>query len=84
MNKYNLIVKIGKTDKRIKKFMNTTDPIKDLLSIKDEKIMEGVSITLEKDGKKAIRLLTSFRARLVFKNKLNAFHLIKTMHWILK
>jgi len=82
--KYNLIIKIGKTKERIKKFMDIEDPVKALLSMPDEKIMEGVIITLETDGKRAERALTSFKARMAFKNKLNAFYLIKQMHWILK
>jgi len=81
---YNLIIKIGKTNKRIKKFMKIEDPVKALLSMPDEKIMEGVTIILEKDGMRAERPLPSFKARMAFKNKLNAFHLIKQMHWILK
>lgn len=90
---YQLTIRIGKEnqpDAKIKKFKNVPvskeykELIKCLLSIEAAKIMIGVNITLEIDGKKATRDLPSFRARAAFNNKLHAFHLMKSMHWIFK
>lgn len=82
---YKLTVQIGKkrTKDKVLKFA-TNDPVKSLLSIKIPKVVEGVIFTLEKDGKVAQRRMLSFQARRVFENKLNAFFLIKNMHYILK
>ena len=81
---YKLKVKIGK--KRNGKVFNfkSNDPVKDLLSINLEKLVEPATITLEKGGLKATRSLQAFKARMCFNNELHAFYLIRNMHWILK
>lgn len=82
---YKLKVQIGKKNVKGKVYnFNTKDPVKSLLSINIPKMLEGVTITLEKDGKVAKRSLMSFQARRVFNNKLNAFYTIKYMHWVMK
>lgn len=82
---YKLTVQIGKKDVKEKVYkFKTTNPVEALLSINIPKMMEGAHFTLEKDGKVAKRSLMSFQARRVLNNKLNAFYLIKNMHWILK
>jgi len=84
---YKLTVIIGKVKRGVKTHkyeFKTNDPVKALLSIDVPKLVEGVTITLEKDGKVATRSLLSFQAKRAFNNKLNAFYLIKTMHWIFK
>ena len=76
--KYQLTIRVGKEnqpDAKIKKFKNIPvskkykELIKCLLSIEAAKIMLGVNIVLEIDGKKSIRDLPSFKARMVFTNK---------------
>lgn len=81
---YKLKVKVGK--KRNGKVFNFTsdDPVADLLSIDIEKLTEPVTITLEKDKLKATRILQAYKARRVFNNELDAYYLIRNMHFILK
>ena len=82
--KYKLKVKIGrKRNGRVFNF-NSDDPVADLLSIELEKLTEPVTITLEKDGLKSTRILQAYKARRIFNNKLDAFYIIRDMHWILK
>jgi len=82
---YKLTIKIGKKEVKGKVFkFNTNDPVKALLTISIPKMMEEVTFTLVKDGKTATRSMNSFQARRIFNNELNAFYLIKNMHWIFK
>ena len=82
---YKLVVQVGKKDVKEKVYkFNTNDPVKALLSINIPKMMEEVTFTLVKDGKTATRSMNSFQARRIFNNELNAFYLIKNMHFIFK
>mgnify|MGYP001564806697 CR=1 FL=1 len=85
---YKLTVQIGKIKKKDKMFVFSKNTkkglIKALLSIDIPKMMEEVTFTLEKDGKASTRDMNSLQARRIFNNKLNAFYLIKTMHWVFK
>ena len=82
---YKLTVKIGKINAKGKVYkFNTNNPVKALLTINIPKMMEEVTFTLVKDGKTATRSMNSFQARRIFNNELNAFYLIKNMHWIFK
>ena len=82
--KYKLKVKIGrKRNGRVFNF-NSDDPVKDILTIDIPKLVEPVTITLEKDGLKSTRILQAYKARRIFNNKLDAFYIIRDMHWILK
>ena len=84
---YKLIIQIGKKAIKGRVFKFKTDnPVESLLglNIPNHKIMEAVTFTLEKDGMRAVRGVMPFKARGIFKNKLNAFYLIKTMKWIMK
>lgn len=83
-NTYKLKVKIGKKRNGKVFNFNSDDPVADLLSIDIEKLTEPVTITLEKDGLKATRILQAYKARRIFNNKLDAFYIIRDMHWILK
>ena len=82
---YKLTVQIGKKPVKGKVYrFKTKDPVESLLTINIPKMMEEVIFTLEKGDKKAVRSMTAFRARRVLNSKLNAFYLIKNMHFILK
>ena len=85
---YRLIVQIGKKKLKGKVYKfnkNTRDGlVKALLTINIPKMMEVVTFTLKKDGKTSTRSMNAFQARRVFNNKLNAFFLIKHMHWVFK
>jgi len=82
---YKLTIQIGKREVKGKIYkFNTNDPVKALLTISIPKMMEEVTFTLVKDGKTATRSMNSFQARRIFNNELNAFYLIKNMHWIFK
>lgn len=82
---YKLTVKIGKIKKKNRHFVfKTSNPVEALLSIDIPKMMEEVTFILEKDGKVATRSMNAFKARRIFNDKLNAFYLIKNMHFIFK
>ena len=81
---YKLKVKIGKKRNGKVFNFNSDDPVADLLSIELEKLTEPATITLEKDKLKATRILQAYKARRIFNNKLDAFYIIRDMHWILK
>jgi len=82
---YKLTVKIGKINAKGKVYkFNTNNPVEALLSINIPKMMEEVTFTLVKDGKTATRSMNAFQARRIFNNELNAFYLIKNMHFIFK
>ena len=90
--KYDLIVQIGKDNQSFKRKVfkgipesdNYEKLVEKILTIESFKIMQGVKITLKFKGKKAERFLPSFKARLCFNNKLNAFFLFKNLHVMFK
>jgi len=81
---YILIIRKGKKGKL--KRIATDDPVQELLKINFDKIFEGIYISLETKEQKAERDLPVWKGRQVFnyKNKVAAYHLIKTMKWMMK
>ena len=82
---YKLKIQIGRKSVKGKVFrFETDDPVKEIQTIDVPKLVEPVLFRLETEGKVAEKWVRANRARLAFFNELNAYHIIKMMHWMLK